>query len=60
MVERANNVNQRMRIYQVLASLCQIIDGLLNAQIDTITQAILKMKRRLKLLEEAFSTSETT
>jgi len=60
MVERANNVNQRMRIYQVLGSLCQIIDGLLNAQIDTITQAILKMKRRLKLLEEAFSTSETT
>ena len=60
MAERANDVNQRMRIYQVLGFLCQIIDGLLNAQIDAITQAILEMKKRLELLEEAFPTSETT
>jgi hypothetical protein len=52
MAERSKTFNQRVRIYQALGCLCQIIDGLvLDVKKDEITQATLCMEKRLDLLE---------
>lgn len=52
MAERSKSIDHRLRAYQVLAFLCQIIDGLvLNAHRDEITQAMGSMEKRLELLD---------
>jgi hypothetical protein len=52
MAERSKSIDHRLKVYQVLGFLCQIIDGLvLNAQRDDVTQATLSLERRLELLD---------
>jgi hypothetical protein len=51
-VERSRSLDQRVKIYQALGFLCQIIDKLVfNAQKNEITRAALDMEKRLHLLE---------
>jgi len=52
MAEQAADIEQRLKIYQVMGYLCQIIDGLLsNAQKDDIQRAMGNMEKRIELLE---------
>jgi hypothetical protein len=60
MAERSKSIDHRLRVYQVLAFLCQIIDGLvLNAQRDEITHATRDMEKRLDLLETIVVASQS-
>ena len=52
MAQQTEDIEQRLRIFQVMGYLCQIIDGLLsNAQKDDIQRAIGGMDKRIELLE---------
>lgn len=59
-VERSKSLDQRVKIYQALGYLCQVIDSLvLNARKDEITQATLEMGKKLVLLDVVSSASKT-
>jgi len=52
MVEETKSLDKRLKIYQVMGYLCQIIDGLVtNAEKDELTRIMKEMEKRLELLE---------